>query len=236
MILHMLINVKDHSIFMCIGGTRNHTSLPSPPPVILLDPRFRRLEKFKVIQALLACKHRDGRSVCAYVLKMKSHIDRMGKLGVVFSRKLAVDMVLQSLLESYSQFLKGYYMTDHDVTLIDLKYLLIVVEAAMLWHTSQANLFGGSVSRSSIDIGDDNSPKMVSPLKGDKSTKVKKFDHKRKVSSEIVPCVDAKESICFYCQLMGHWKQSCPDYLRDLRDGKVKLYDSTSGSKRKKEA
>ena len=48
---------------------------------------------------------------------MKSHVDRLGRLGVVFPRKLAVDMVLTSLPESYSQFLKDYYMTDHDVTL-----------------------------------------------------------------------------------------------------------------------
>ena len=54
-----------------------HTSLPPPPPIILPDPHVRRLEKFKVTQALLVSKHEDGRSICAHVLEMKSHIDKL---------------------------------------------------------------------------------------------------------------------------------------------------------------
>ena len=73
---------------------RNHTSLPPPPPIILLDPHVRRLEKFKVTQTLLARKHQDGRYVCAHVLEMKSHIDKLGMLGIVVSRKLVVNLVL----------------------------------------------------------------------------------------------------------------------------------------------
>ena len=36
----------------------------------------------------------DGKSVCAHVLDMKLHIDRLGMLGVEVSRKLVVDLVL----------------------------------------------------------------------------------------------------------------------------------------------
>ncbi|KAL7608013.1 hypothetical protein Lser_V15G11051 [Lactuca serriola] len=132
----------------CIGGT----SLPPPPPVILLHPRVHRLEKFKVTQALLASKHQDGKSVYDHVLEMKSQVDRLGMLGVVFPRKLAIDLVLQSLPKSYSQFVKDYYMKYHDMTLIDLTYLLIVVEASMLWHSGQANFSRRSISQTSMDI------------------------------------------------------------------------------------
>ncbi|KAL7589721.1 hypothetical protein Lser_V15G37142 [Lactuca serriola] len=113
-------------------GTRDHASLPPPPPIILLDPQVRRLEKFKLTQALLASKHADGKHVCAHVLEMKSHIDRLSMLGVEISSKLAVDWVLQLLPESYSEFVREYYMMDHDVTLINLTYLLIAVESAMV--------------------------------------------------------------------------------------------------------
>ena len=27
---------------------------------------------------------------------------------------------------------------------------------------------------------------------------------------------------CFYCKGTGHWKQNCPKYLADKKDGKVK--------------
>ncbi|GJU73181.1 hypothetical protein Tco_1264586 [Tanacetum coccineum] len=44
---------------------------------------------------------------------------------------------------------------------------------------------------------------------------------KRKFESEIAPTGDPKEAVCFYCNTKGHWKRSCPKYLKDLKDGKV---------------
>ena len=29
------------------------------------------------------------------------------------------------------------------------------------------------------------------------------------------------ETECFYCKQTGHWKQNCPKYLADKKDGKV---------------
>ncbi|KAL7601555.1 hypothetical protein Lser_V15G21970 [Lactuca serriola] len=200
----------------CCSGT----SLHPPPLIILPNPQVQRLEKFKVTQTLLARKHQDGRSVCTHVLEMKSHIDRMGMLGVVVSRKLAVDWVLQSLPKSYSEFIKDYYIKDRDMSLIDLTYLLIAAESEMIWRTGKANSIGRSTFQTSmdIDIGNIGSPEKISLPKG-----------KGKAKSEIIPCTIPKEFVCLYCQEKGHWKRSCPDYLRDLRDGIIKLYGSASG-------
>ncbi|KAL7594583.1 hypothetical protein Lser_V15G30046 [Lactuca serriola] len=203
-------------------GNGNHASLSPRPLIILPDPRVRRLEKFKVTQALLANKHKDGKSVCAYVLDMKLHIDRLGMLGIDVSRKLAIDLVLHSLPESYSEFIREYYMMDHDVTLIYLTYLLTVAESAMIWRTSQANLSGKSMSHPCMGNGNIGSPEKFSL-------------RKRKAESEIVSCIIPKESICFYCQRKGHWLRSCPDYLKDLRNGRVMMYESASGKDRRKE-
>ena len=30
------------------------------------------------------------------------------------------------------------------------------------------------------------------------------------------------ETECFYCKGTGHWKQNCPKYLEDKKEGKVK--------------
>nr|GEV56505.1 ribonuclease H-like domain-containing protein [Tanacetum cinerariifolium] len=48
---------------------------------------------------------------------------------------------------------------------------------------------------------------------------------KRKVKSDIAPTSDPKEAVCFYCNTKGHWKCSCPKYLKDLKDRKVKKGD-----------
>ncbi|GKD39096.1 retrotransposon protein, putative, ty1-copia subclass, partial [Tanacetum coccineum] len=57
---------------------------------------------------------------------------------------------------------------------------------------------------------------------------------KRKAESEIAPTSDPKEAVCFYYNTKGHWKRSCPKYLKDLKDEKVKK-GSHSGSKGKYE-
>ncbi|KAL7612710.1 hypothetical protein Lser_V15G06118 [Lactuca serriola] len=88
-----------------------------------------------------------------------------------------------------------------------------------------------------IDNGNIGSPEKLSLPNGNGSAMVKLFDQmvKRKAKSEIVPCNIPKESVCFYCQEKGHWLRSCHIYLKDCNDGKVKIFDSTSGSKKRKE-
>ncbi|KAL7615824.1 hypothetical protein Lser_V15G04060 [Lactuca serriola] len=204
-------------LYSCCSGT----SLPPPPPIILPDPQVERLKKYKVTQALLAIEHQDVRSVCAHVLEMKSQIDRMGMLGVDASRKLVGDLVLQSLPELYSEFIKDYNMTDHDMTLIDLADLLVSAESAMIWRTGKTNLIGRSIPQTSMDIDNGNigSPEMISLSKG-----------KGKAKSVIFPCTIPKESICFYFQDKGYWLRSFHIYLKDRKDGKVKKFDSISGN------
>ncbi|KAL7590096.1 hypothetical protein Lser_V15G40820 [Lactuca serriola] len=98
----------------------------------------------------------DLKGLCVHVFEMKSHIDRLGMLGVVVSRKLVVHLVFQSLPKSYNEFIKYYYMTDRDMTLIDFNYLLMDAESAMIWHAGNANLIGRSTSPTSMDIDNGN--------------------------------------------------------------------------------
>ena len=157
--------------------------------------------------------------MCAHVLGMKSHIDRLRMLGFVVCEEMAIDWVLQSLPNSYSEFVREYYMMNYDVTLIDLTYMLIAAESAMIWRNRKAKLIGESAFETSMDIDNGN----------ERHAMIEKFDHKRKAMSEVVPCPVPKESICFYCQEKGHWRRSCPIYLRDLRDGRVETYGSNIG-------
>ena len=110
-------------------------------------------------------------------------------------------------------------MMNRDMTLIDLTYMLIDAESAMVWRSRKAKLIGESTFKTSMDIDNGN----------ERHAMIEKFDHKRKAMSEVVPCPVPKESICFYCQENGHWRRSCPIYLRDLRDGRVKMYGSDLG-------
>lgn len=54
--------------------------------------------------------------MCAHVLKRKSYIDRLERMGVVFPKEQAIDLVLVSLLKSYGQFVdkRSYEEPQHD--------------------------------------------------------------------------------------------------------------------------
>ncbi|KAL7587943.1 hypothetical protein Lser_V15G40693 [Lactuca serriola] len=108
-------------------GTRDHASLP-PPLIILPNPQDRRIERFNVTKVLLEMKHENGKPVCAHVLEMKSHIDRLIMLGA------------------------KYYMMDHDDNLIDLTYMLIAAEPEMIWQSNGVYLLGKSTNNASEDV------------------------------------------------------------------------------------
>ncbi|KAL7593212.1 hypothetical protein Lser_V15G34742 [Lactuca serriola] len=171
--------------FSSNGGTGNHVSLtfPSSPPVILPKPHFLQAEKYKVTQPLVASKQQ-----------------RLGMLGIVFPREMAID--------------------------------LIATKVEILKSTNQENMFEGSVSQVSMDVKNGNvgSPEKISLSNGMGSAKVKLFDHmvKRKAKPGMVPCAIPENSICFYCQLKGHWIRSYPEYLKDLKDSKFNSYYSPS--------
>ena len=69
-----------------------------------------RIERFKIIRALLSCKLTTSGSVSPHVLKMKGHLEHLDKLGLKIEQKLAVDIILQSLPEAYDGFIMNFNM------------------------------------------------------------------------------------------------------------------------------
>ncbi|GJW33498.1 hypothetical protein Tco_0053530 [Tanacetum coccineum] len=55
---------------------------------------------------------------------------------------------------------------------------------------------------------------------------------RERLNLKIAPTGDPKEAVCFYFNTKGHWKRSYLNYLKDLKDRKVKK-GSHSGSKGK---
>ena len=58
--------------------------------------------------------------MCVDVMEMKSDIDKLERMGIVFPKKQAIDLVLILLPKSYVQFVESFHMRNLDVTLIDL--------------------------------------------------------------------------------------------------------------------
>ena len=73
-----------------------------------------RQERYETTKALHSCNMVEGGSVSAHVLKMKSYIDHPERLGFPISRELVTYLILNSLPDSYDQFIMNYNMNDRD--------------------------------------------------------------------------------------------------------------------------
>ncbi|KAD6118913.1 hypothetical protein E3N88_10184 [Mikania micrantha] len=146
-----------------------------------------RVERFETVRALHACRMDETQLVSSYVLKMKSHIDRLERLNCRVSTELATDLILNSLSKRFETFVMNHNMNGWDKSIGELHAMLKTPEAGM----------------ASIAKG-----KGHAKRKGKGKAKVEPKEKKQKV---------AKDDPCFECGEIGHWKRNCPVYLKELR-------------------
>ena len=70
----------------------------------------------------------EGASVSAHVLKMKGYIEHLDRLGFPLSQELAIDVILNSLPDSYGKFFMNYNMNEMDKSISDMHTMLKIAE------------------------------------------------------------------------------------------------------------
>ncbi|GKF92692.1 retrotransposon protein, putative, ty1-copia subclass, partial [Tanacetum coccineum] len=130
---------------------------------------------------------------------------------------------------NYNQFVLSYQMNGKETSIMELHSLL---------QTAKQEIKKIDVPSSSTDpvltVGHNAKKRKTSHSNRKGKAAKGKSDRgsKRKAEFEIAPTSDPKEAMCFYCNTKGHWKRSCPKYLKDLKDGNVEK-GSHLGSKGK---
>jgi gag-polypeptide of LTR copia-type/Zinc knuckle len=163
-------------------------------------------EMYNVTKSLMRCTMRENESVSAHMLKMTSYIEQLEKLGCKWDEQLMRNIVLGSLSSRFSQFIMNYNMMGLKGVLDELLGLLKTVEEDM--NKMSCNVLAVSPEGKKIK----------------KSSKRKKGKGKGKaqvVISSKSKSKDVSEAECFYCKGIGHWKRSCPKYLKDKKNGNV---------------
>ncbi|KAI3768902.1 hypothetical protein L2E82_19739 [Cichorium intybus] len=187
-----------------------------------LTEKFRkqeRIERREVVKAFTNGKPRDGESICNHVQRMQGYVERLRKLEMPVYEDLAVDIVLNSLSSSYDQFMLAYHLNNNQATLAELHRMLRTVEDGMNGKSIP------SVSQPVLAIGGGKGKKRKVPPNQNWRKKVhvgSSSSGPRPKASGIAHNANPKEVDCFYCKEKGYWKTSCPRYLQDLKDGKVK--------------
>ncbi|KAL4280550.1 hypothetical protein GQ457_03G017310 [Hibiscus cannabinus] len=88
-----------------------------------------RQERYKTSKALFQCKMSEGSPVVAHVIKMMGYIQTLEKLGFALNDELPIDVVLQSLPDSFNQFVLNFNMNEINKTLPQLLGMLKTAEA-----------------------------------------------------------------------------------------------------------
>ncbi|GJZ43174.1 retrotransposon protein, putative, ty1-copia subclass [Tanacetum coccineum] len=78
-----------------------------------------------------ACKQEEGQSVRSYVLKMKSYIDNLKRLGHAMTQNLSVSLILVSLRKEYDGFVQNYNMHSMGKTMTELHAMLKLNEQTL---------------------------------------------------------------------------------------------------------
>ncbi|KAK9036819.1 hypothetical protein V6N11_021746 [Hibiscus sabdariffa] len=165
-------------------------------------------ERYETSKALFQCKMSEGSPVGVHVIKMMGYIQTLEKMGFALNDELAIDVVLQSLLDSFSQFILNFNMNEIEKTLPQLLGMLRTAEGNMKKGGSKSVL----MVREAKGKG---KGKKVAKSKGIGKTKPKGKEALKPKGGV------SKDVKCFHCGKTGHWKRNCPIYLEEVKKAKA---------------
>ncbi|GKA43039.1 retrotransposon protein, putative, ty1-copia subclass [Tanacetum coccineum] len=215
-----------------IGVTVNHVT---PEALAAHAAWVKGKKEVAVLIEFHACKQEEGQSVRSYVLKIKSYIDNLERLGQPVSQNLAVSLILVSLSKDYDSFMQNYNMHDMGKTVNELHAMLKVHEDTLPKKDANPALHAIRSGR----VQKNQTKKPHKAAKGGQGKKGKMgyapnnapFAPKPKIPRPPKNENLAKDVICHQCGEVGHWRRNYPVYLTELiKKKKLSQGASTLGS------
>ena len=154
----------------------------------------------------------EGTSVREHCLKTISNLNTLEVLGANIDGESQVDMIFQSLPESFKEFRLNYNMNKKIYSLSELMNKLVAAKGILGTSNINANIAEASTFQ----------PKLKG--KGEK----KKKDFTKQDGKQIALGVANKgkktKGKCFHCGEKGHWKRNCPKFRAANNKGMNNLF------------
>ena len=197
------ITLDAHGIF-----SKLTTMFSQAPRILQYDAAVRFFEARLV----------KGQSVSAHVLKMIENVETLERLGSAIPQELAVDRILHSLHEGFTQFRVNFNMNDMKKSLHELHSLLVQAEKDMGASGSSRKdvLFIKDKAKFKKSGKGKRPVPSKEPVQGKGKAKVSETSMAKPKPKGANP-----DATCYYCNGKGHWKRNCPKYNEDLAAGRV---------------
>ncbi|WJZ98697.1 hypothetical protein VitviT2T_017207 [Vitis vinifera] len=191
---------------------RQHEDMEPPAIIEHLKKMYggqSRTARYQLSKALFRSSLAVNAQVGPHVLKMIDLIEQLEKLGCTLGKELSQDLILQSLPDSFSQFIVNFNMNKMSCDLHEMLNLLIDYENQVSSEKNKGIVM--VVSKTSKKKGKGKYIPKRKPL-GTKGGVTKPKYKKVKT--------DHSDAECFFCKEKGHWKRNCKKYLDSLKNKK----------------
>ncbi len=166
-----------------------------------------QVERYEIHKKLFRSRMVEGMSVEKHVTDMIAYIDRLATLDMAIEAEMSIDLILQSLPDSWGSFVMNYNMLNKEKTLGELMAML---------KEAEPELSKGKRREAHVmhmpKKGKGKSRKYPKPSGGVKKVKAQSSSGKTR---------DKSQDVCLFCGKRGHWKRDCRAYKAELKDKKA---------------
>ncbi|GJT63151.1 hypothetical protein Tco_1006684 [Tanacetum coccineum] len=181
------------------------------------------------IKAFHTCKQEDGQSVSSYLLKMKSYLDTLERLGNAMPNELGVSLILNSLNKDYDQIVQNYNMHIMGKTIAELHVMLKLYENGIPKKAKTPAVL--AIREGKIQKDKKKPQGAMSKAKGKNKLA---YAPKTKIPPPPKRDNPAKDSIYHHYKEVGYWRRNCSSYHAELKKRKNAGKASNSGFRRSK--
>ncbi|XP_031127510.1 uncharacterized protein LOC116029601 [Ipomoea triloba] len=136
--------------FMTNELQRQHEKMPDAKSMVNhlqeLYGEHSRIARYEVTKALFRAKLQEGGNVGDHVLNVIGLLERLEELNIFLDSELEVDLILQSLPDSFGPFIMNFHMNKLHCSKSDLHNMLCIAHATMKGMNTNTVLLASSKS------------------------------------------------------------------------------------------